>query len=156
MTGRWFALLSAFICLISSSIAYAQSDASSAEAEAAIRAQAARFSAAYVADDVDTLVQIYADDGVAAPGGRDFVRGRDELRQLWTATNSGRVLRHKLTPIEIVIDGRHAYDYGYYEGATGTEQAPTEFSGKYLVVWQLDADGQWRMAQDMWNSLPAE
>ncbi|MCB1607425.1 MAG: nuclear transport factor 2 family protein [Xanthomonadales bacterium] len=124
--------------------------------EGLIRAQAARFSAAYVADDTETLVQLYTADGVAGPGGRDFVRGREALRELWAPKQPGRVLRHQLRPIQIVVDGDHAYDWGYYEGETGPTEAPKPFRGKYLVVWQRDPDGQWRMAQDLWNSLPTE
>jgi len=125
-------------------------------AEGAIRAQAARFSAAYVAGDTEALVQIYAEDGVAGPGGSDFVRGRPALRILWTRGADTQVLRHRLRPVEIVVDGDHAYDWGYYEGTTGSPAEPKAFNGKYLVVWQRDADGQWRMAHDVWNSMPSE
>ncbi len=125
-------------------------------AEGAIRAQAARFSAAYVAADVEALVQIYTEDGVAGPSGSDFIRGHQALRKLWTRAGGSKVLRHKLSPVEIVVDGDHAYDWGYYEGATGTPTKISEFNGKYLVVWRRGADGQWRMAQDVWNSMPAQ
>lgn len=126
--------------------------ASSTEADrAAIIAQSKAFSAAYAAEDVETMLQIYEPDGVAAPGGRDFVVGTDALRTIWTVPEGVDVIRHSATPVSLMIDGRYAYDQGYYEGANirdGNEQA---FSGKYLIVWHKGDDGIWRMAQDMWN-----
>ena len=124
-----------------------------AEAEAAIRLQSERFSQAYVAEDIDTLMSIYAIDGVAAPSGRDFIRGREALRAYWTVPEGTDVTHHRAIPERIVVDGRHAYDWGRYEGASGPVGAPETFDGKYVIVWVLDNDGVWRIAQDMWNSL---
>ncbi|GAB5534895.1 MAG: hypothetical protein Rubg2KO_11440 [Rubricoccaceae bacterium] len=120
----------------------------------AIVGQARAFSAAYVAGDTDALVTIYAEDGIAAPGGRDFIRGREALRAFWAPSPNASVLEHRLLPNELWIDGDLAYDWGTYEGVSQREGAePASFRGKYLVVWQRDADGVWRMANDMWNSL---
>ncbi|HMB89302.1 MAG TPA: DUF4440 domain-containing protein [Rhodothermales bacterium] len=120
-----------------------------------IKAQALRFSQAYMDGDIETLVSIYAEDGVAAPGGRDFIRGRDALRQLWQLPEGREVTHHQSTPEEIIVEGKYAYDWGYYEGAAGPvdgEQRP--FNGKYVIVWRQDDDGVWRMLQDMWNRMP--
>ena len=126
-------------------------------ARTAIEAQARRFSQAYMDGDIDTLVGIYTEDGIAAPGGRDFIQGRAALRQYWQLPEGRTVSHHKTTSEELIVSGDYAYDWGYYEGAagpTGGEQRP--FRGKYVIVWRRDADGVWRMLQDMWNSLPSE
>lgn len=130
--------------------------AASPDAEAAaIAAQSERFSQAYVAEDVDTLVSIYAPDGAAGPPGRDFVTGREALRRYWRVPEGSDVVAHRAVPERIVVEGRVAWDWGRYEGATivGGETRP--FRGKYLIVWRKGADGVWRMAHDMWNGLPA-
>ncbi|MEM1056610.1 MAG: DUF4440 domain-containing protein [Bacteroidota bacterium] len=120
----------------------------------AILAQARAFSVAYVAGDTDTVLSIYAEDGIAAPGGRDFIRGREALRGYWQVRPGVTIREHRLLPEELWIDGDLAYDWGYYEGVSQREGAePSAFRGKYLVVWQRDADGVWRMANDMWNSV---
>ena len=123
---------------------------------AAILRQSALFSSAYVAEDIDTLLSIYAEDGVAAPGGRDFIRGREALRRYWQVPDGVDVVRHRAEPEEIVVEGRFAYDWGYYSGAMlrGGETRP--FDGKYLIVWRKDADGAWRMVHDMWSGVPAK
>lgn len=120
----------------------------------AILAQSRALSAAYVRGDIDALVAVYAEDGIAAPSGRDFVRGPGALHELW-ALPPGRVItRHTATPEELRVEGDLAYDWGYYEGAAEQDGEPRgPFGGKYLIVWQRDADGVWRIAHDMWNSL---
>lgn len=142
--------LVAGLFLVAATTASAQTPA---DAEAAIRLQSERFSQAYVAEDFDALIGIYAADGMAAPSGRDFIRGREALRAYWTVPEGVDVTEHRAIPERIVVDGRHAYDWGRYEGASGPADAPRPFDGKYVIVWVLDDDGVWRIAQDMWNSL---
>lgn len=120
---------------------------------AAILQQSRAFSEAYMAGDTPRLVRVYAEDGVAAPGGRDFVRGYEALEAFW-ALPPGRVItHHEAVPVELKVHGDLAYDWGYYRGtATQNGEARPPFEGKYLIVWQRDPDGVWRIAQDMWNS----
>ena len=146
--------LAAAALLAATTAASAQSPSqSSADAEAAIRLQSERFSQAYVNEDFDTLIGIYAADGMGAPSGRDFIRGREALRAYWTLPEGVDVTHHRATPERLVVDGRHAYDWGRYEGASGPVGAPRPFGGKYLITWVLDDDGVWRIANDMWNSV---
>lgn len=110
-----------------------------------------------MAGDIEALVAVYAEDGIAAPGGRDFVRGYDALYDLWELPEGRVVTYHHATPEELKVHGDFAYDWGYYGGTVVQDGGePVSFRGKYLVVWQRDADGVWRIAHDMWNSLPAE
>lgn len=128
-----------------------------ADVRADIEAQARRFSQAYMDGDLDTLVSIYTEDGVAAPGGRDFIVGHDALRRFWQLPDGRIVSHHQTTSKELIVSGDYAYDWGYYEGAAGPADGEQQsFRGKYVIVWRRDADGVWRMLQDMWNTLPAE
>lgn len=146
-----FLLLS--VLVLTTPATSAQSDAAALDS---IKAQAERFSAAYVRGDMETLLSIYTDDGMAGPGGRDFVRGRPALDSLWALPTGRTILRHASTPVEIEVDGDHAYDWGYYEGEAAQDGEPLgPFQGKYLIVWERGADGRWRMAADLWNRLPA-
>ncbi|HLT47760.1 MAG TPA: DUF4440 domain-containing protein [Rubricoccaceae bacterium] len=124
---------------------------------AAILAQSRAFSEAYVRGDIEALVGIYAEDGVAAPGGTDFIRGAEALRRFWALPEGRVVTHHRASPVELHVRGDLAYDWGYYEGAaTQDGEARPPFRGKYLIVWQRDAGGTWRMAHDMWNALPSD
>jgi len=118
-----------------------------------IEQQARRFSQAYIDNDLDALVAIYAQDGVIGPPGSGFKSGTD-LRSFWERDSSIVVTKHKTIPVEIIVEGNLAYDWGRYEGAAGPVGSPAAFSGKYLIVWRRGEDGIWRMVQDMWNPGP--
>ncbi|MBW3563382.1 MAG: DUF4440 domain-containing protein [Acidobacteria bacterium] len=118
-----------------------------------IQAQSRALSEAYARENIPALVAIYTVDGVAAPGGRDFVRGPEALRRLWTLPDGADVIRHQATPVEIVVDGDHAYDWGYYEGETVREGQASPFRGTYVIIWERGEDGVWRIAVDMWARL---
>jgi len=123
----------------------------------AILAQSRALSEAYMAGDIEALVAVYAEDGIAAPGESEFVRGHDALFELWSLPEGRVVTHHQAIPEELRVEGDMAYDWGYYEGAVTQDGEPRPpFRGKYLVVWQRDPDGVWRIAHDMWNSLPSE
>lgn len=117
-------------------------------------AQSRRLSEAYVEGDIEELVSIYTEDGVAAPAGRDFVRGHEDLLALWRLGEGIKVIRHSATPVELVVDGDHAYDWGYYEGQVERNgELLDPFRGTYTIVWVRGDDGIWRIAVDMWASL---
>lgn len=108
------------------------------------------FSVAYVAEDIDTLVEFYTEDGVAISNARAPIVGRAALREYWQVGEGVDVLRHEAVSDELVIEGDFAYDRGTFAGATEYRGEVREFSGNYLIVWRRGADGHWRMAQDMW------
>jgi uncharacterized protein (TIGR02246 family) len=114
-----------------------------------------RFSAAYVAGDIETMVGLYTPDAVIFPVNSEMLQGPDAIRRFWTIPAGQRITRHLATPTEIRIDGDHAYDYGVYEvagvGGNGAAWGPTP--GKYVIVWRRTPQG-WRMHLDMWNSRP--
>ncbi|HEX6039863.1 SgcJ/EcaC family oxidoreductase [Longimicrobium sp.] len=114
-----------------------------------------RFSEAYVANDIETMVRMYTEDAVIFPGNSEALRGSEAIRRYWTQAPGSRVTMHRATPTEIRIDGDHAYDYGNYEISgqrDGTAWGPNY--GKYVIVWRRTPEG-WRMHLDMWNSRPA-
>lgn len=126
-------------------------EAGAGQDERAIRAQAKAFSAAYVAGNLDGILEIYCRDAVIAPPRRDFLSG-DALVSYWRPRSGVVVAEHLLEPVAIEIHGELAIDHGYYSGAMGPEGEPVAFRGKYLVVWQRQEDGSWCMSQDMWNA----
>lgn len=116
---------------------------------------ATQFSAAYMQGDIAKLVSYYTDDAVIFPGNSDLIRGKEAIKKYWTLPPGRVVTHHKITALEIKLLGEFAYDYGYYEvqGRNGEEPwGPTY--GKYLIVWQRDQSGAWKMHLDMWNSRP--
>lgn len=113
-----------------------------------------KFSDAYMRGDAAAMTALYTPDAAIFPERSEAITGRDAIRRYWTLGQGRRVTRHQLTPTRIVIDGKHAYDYGTYEIAGERDgKAWGPFRGKYLVVWRREPQG-WRMQLDMWNSGP--
>jgi ketosteroid isomerase-like protein len=121
---------------------------------AAIHELARQFSAAYVRGDAAAMTALYTQDAVIFPERSAAITGHAAIRSYWTLPGSRRITRHVITPSQIKIDGRHAYDHGTFEIAgvrDGKSWGP--FRGKYVVVWRRESGG-WRIHLDIWNSGP--
>lgn len=120
----------------------------------AIAATADRFSAAYMRGDVETMMDCYANNAAIFPAGLPIISNRDSIRKYWTLGPGRKMTHHKSTPVSITVEGRTAYDFGYYEGASSRDGGePVAFRGKYVIVWVKESDGAWRMKLDIWNAV---
>ncbi len=123
----------------------------------AIRAASARFSQAFVDGDAQTMAETYTEDGVLMPPGREAIDDPESILAYWTLRPGRKITAHASIPIEIVVDGDHAFDRGHYEIAGETNGNPWgPRRGTYLIVWERGDDGRWRMAVDMWTELTRE
>ena len=121
---------------------------------AAIHELDRRFSAAYVRGDADGMTELYTSDAVLFPEQSAPITGREAIRRYWTLSPGRRITRHVVTPAQITVDGRHAYEHGAFEIAGERDgKAWGPFRGKYVVVWRREGGG-WRMHLDIWNSGP--
>lgn len=112
-----------------------------------------QFSAFYVAGDIESLVDSYTIDGKIFPGRTKIIEGKEKLLDFWTPRNGNKTIRHKITPAEIKIVKKTAYDFGYYEGTSQNAEGENfEFSGKYVIVWK-EIKGEWKIYLDIWNRL---
>jgi uncharacterized protein (TIGR02246 family) len=148
-------VLAALAVMAAASATSPSLDAQAAASDtAALHELARQFSAAYVRGDAEAMTDLYTPDAVLFPERSAAITGREAIRRYWTLPPGRRITRHILTPTQIIVDGRHAYDHGTYE-ITGERDGKSTgtFSGKYVVVWRREG-GTWRMHLDMWNSGP--
>jgi ketosteroid isomerase-like protein len=146
-----------FVCLLVtgtlSTVSPLPGQTSSADS-AVIHNLAREFSAAYVRGDAEAMTRLYTSDAVIFPERSAAITGSQAIRRYWTQEPGGRITRHVITPTQITVDGRHAYDHGTFEIAGIRDGKPWGPSrGKYLVVWRRERDS-WRIHLDMWNSGP--
>lgn len=114
------------------------------------------FSKAVMSGDLATIVASYTEDGKIFPGGRSIMSGEESLRQYWTRPEGWTTTHHKITPLEITILGKTAYDYGVYEGRSRSPKGEeSSWQGKYVVIWKR-VGKDWKMHLDIWNDSPAE
>jgi uncharacterized protein (TIGR02246 family) len=122
--------------------------------EAAIRAASQEWSNAASSKDLEKAVSFYADDATYNPPGAPLAAGKDAIRKVWRSIVSipGGNLRWASSKVEVARSGDLAYDTGAYtltrNDASGN-QVTTK--GKYVVVWKKQADGKWKVIEDIDN-----
>ena len=87
------------------------------------------------------------------PPGQYMIYGRDNIHKFWSRDTLYKQVYHRTESDRLEITGNFAFDNGYwYSKATydGKERPLT--SGKYLIIWKRDEDGDWKMHHDIWNN----
>jgi ketosteroid isomerase-like protein len=119
-----------------------------------IKANITAFSNALMTGDTLAINNAYTSDGKILPNGTPILEG-NSLKEYWNegVRNGQTYYHHKVTPEEIKILGDHAYDYGYYEGESGSEGNRSKWKGKYVIIWRK-LKGDWKIYLDIWNRVP--
>jgi ketosteroid isomerase-like protein len=105
--------------------------------------------------DVDKFVSYYAADASVYPQGMPLVKGSGPIREMYKKMVSSPGFSLKFTPTSATVStaGDLGYTSGTYEmtmnEASGAASAER---GKYVAVWKKAAGGQWKVAEDIFNS----
>lgn len=131
------------------------------EAErSAIRNADAEWSRQVAAQGAEGYVAGAADTIIVMPANEPAVSGKDAARQ-WAAklmATPGFSLSWQPTNAEVASSGDLGYTTGTYELKMQPGGALVDDHGKYTTVWKKQADGQWKVVVDIFNSdvpLPA-
>ncbi|RMG63162.1 MAG: nuclear transport factor 2 family protein [Calditrichaeota bacterium] len=119
----------------------------------AISLQNQRFARAYSQGDAATLAGLYTQDAYAlAPGNRVW-EGRQAIRDGIQKELSAGQMQLQVQTVSLTLLDDHAYEVGTYTIRVEPEgsEAFTDH-GKYLTVWQKQADGSWLIRADAYNS----
>jgi uncharacterized protein (TIGR02246 family) len=124
---------------------------SDADVRSAIQRASRDFSAAYERNDTAAIAELYTEDALVLPPGRE-IRGRAAAAKYFQWGPRYRQVAHAMDSAELTLRGDIAIDVGTWT-STGQrgDEVPSTASGKYLVVWVREADGRWRMRYDMWH-----
>ena len=126
--------------------------------EQALRDLDAQWSAAAGAKDLDKTVSFYSDDAIVMPPNAPAATTKEAIRNVWKdLIASATSVSWKATRIEVAKSGDIAYLSGTYEVTLNDASGKlVNDRGKYLEVWEKQADGKWKCGADIWNSdLPA-
>lgn len=111
------------------------------------------FSAAVMEGDGQAIGLMYAEDASIFPNNLDIITGRTEVQAYWDQPGGINIPYHRITPVEIKVWEDEAYDYGYYEGTSLTENGDeVRWKGKYVIVWKK-VNGEWLIYLDIWNRI---
>jgi ketosteroid isomerase-like protein len=127
--------------------------------EQALRDADAQLSAAATAKDLDKTVSYYSAAAVVMPPNSESATTKEAIRSTLKElmASPGATVTWKATKVEVAKSGDLACVSGIYEETTiDASGKPVKDRGKYVEVWEKQADGKWKCATDIWNSdLPA-
>lgn len=139
---------------LSSSAATATPGAVSA-ARGAIAAGNAAFGAAFARGDTAAIAACYTPDAQLLPAQSNVIAGRPAIEEFWRGALGMGLNGATLETLEVFHSSGAptATEVGRYTLTTGDGQVADR--GKYIVVWQQDAAGQWRLHRDIWTTSQA-
>jgi ketosteroid isomerase-like protein len=133
--------------------------AADAKSEQALRDADAQWSKAAGAKDLDKTVSYYSDDAIVMPPNASAATTKEAIRKVWQdlLTSPGIAISWKATKVEVAKSGDIGFVSGTYElTMNDASSKPINDRGKYVEVWEKQADGKWKCGADIWNSdLPA-
>jgi len=119
----------------------------------------AQWSAAAGAKDVEKTVSFYSGDAIVMPPNAPADTTKEAIRKGWKdlLASPGLTISWRTTKVEVAKSGDLACLSGTYELTMNDPSGkPINDHGKYVEVWEKQADGKWKCGTDIWNSdLPA-
>ena len=134
----------------------ASNRASDAEA---LRALDEQWSATAAKNDLDGTVAFYADNAVLLPPNAPIATDRKSIRESWAVLlGPNTAISWKVSKADVASSGELGYVYGTYSLTILDPKggAPLRDTGKFVEIWNKQADGKWKCSVDTYNSdLPA-
>jgi len=125
----------------------------------ALRDLDVQWSKAAGAKDLDKTVSYYSDDAIVMPPNASAATTKESIRKVWQdlIASPGLAIGWKATKVEVAKSGDIGFVSGTYELTMNDASGkPVSDHGKYLEIWEKQADGKWKCGADIWNSdLPA-
>jgi ketosteroid isomerase-like protein len=129
------------------------------KAEQALREADAAWSKAAGSKDLDKTVSYYSVDATVLPPNAAAATTKEAIKKIWQdmLASPGVAISWKATKVEVAKSGDLGFVSGTYEfNMNDANGKPVTDKGKYVEVWEKQADGKWKRGTDTWNSdLPA-
>lgn len=141
-----------FACVaMAASGASAAGTDSSSPAQQILDAEAAEHTA-WETRDIEAIMNAYAPDAIVMPGGA-VIPGRDALRALFVdfLADPGFTLTFRSEQPLVAASGELGVTVGTYAVSFTDPQTQTVIrrTGRHLMTWQLQEDGEWRVTRQM-------
>jgi uncharacterized protein (TIGR02246 family) len=127
--------------------------------EAAIHATVKEWSAAAQAKDADKFCSVYAEDAVVMLERAPDVSGKAAIREAigGMMQDPNFALSFEADKVTVARSGDLAYETGTYAMTmSDAKKKPATEKGHYVVVWQKQADGAWKVVRDVPVSDPPD
>ena len=111
------------------------------------------WSNAAIARNVDAVGSFYAEDAVAYPPNEPAAVGRAAAKKVWAAYFADPTFKISWKANSAGVEKRTGWTVGAYQvSLKGPDEKTIVQNGKYVTVWQKNADGKWKAIHDIWNS----
>lgn len=103
----------------------------------------------------DSVTRVYAEDASLMPPNVPVVTGREPIRQYWGRVMDQQNLHFEIDTDELEGRGDLAYLRGHFKLTASPKAkgaAAMSDQGKFVQVFQRQADGGWRIVIDIYNS----
>jgi ketosteroid isomerase-like protein len=114
-----------------------------------------QWSATAGSKDLEKTVSFYSEDAVVMPPNASAAVTKEAIRKVWQdlLASPGFVISWKTTKVEVAKSGDLACISGTYDLTMNDPSGkPINDHGKYVEVWEKQADGKWKCGTDIWNS----
>jgi uncharacterized protein (TIGR02246 family) len=143
----------ALLCVLATAnMAVAQLHRKGAGHPAASTDVTARFLEAFKRGDAAAVAALYTEDATLMPPNTAAVKGRAAIKSYWREAMEQGMSDVSLTPVDSSLCGNIGYETLSYELSVGPADKKTHEKGKAVTVLKRDKAGQWRIADDIWNS----
>jgi uncharacterized protein (TIGR02246 family) len=125
------------------------------EIRMAVSAAAKAINTAIDAGDIEAYLAVYMDDAVWMPPGTEEFIGKARARQrLGEVLDTWTVDEAFETEEMVVMGPDHVVRRGQYTMMARPKEGGEEVRdvGSFMNVWHKDADGNWKIMFDIWNS----
>jgi uncharacterized protein (TIGR02246 family) len=104
------------------------------------------------AKDARGIAALYTENATLLPPGQPAISGRQNIQQFWQGFFDAGASDARLKSIQISGSGDLAYEVGEYSAMMPQPSGDTApGTGKYLVVFERQQDGQLKMVADMFS-----
>ncbi len=149
----FFAAAFSFCFVLISAHLYAQEDMSKLKEK--IEAMNDTYSKAEIAGDDETILSFYAEDAISLPSYSPIIKGKEAIKEsMLQSKGAYKITEFKMTTLDVFGSGDLVYEIGNYNMAMtmpGMEKPVTD-TGKYLTVYQKQADGSLKIKAETWNT----
>ena len=107
--------------------------------------------------DLETLLSLFTDDGIAIPAEGEIIEGKEALRNMlkqnFELNKDYIITEYNHDFKEVKVLGKYAYEWGIYSGKYKSKNDGQEItgSGKLMRILRLQADGSWKVHRTIWT-----
>jgi len=131
---------------------YAQSES---ELKAKFNETNKKFSKMMMDNDLEGMLDYYADNCISLPSYQPMMRGHDAMREAHKKQHEQgdmKITAFALTTTDVIAEGNMAIEIGTYTiSMEMPEMGAIDDHGKYMTVWE-NQGGDWKIRADTWNT----